>query len=272
MPVNHYENFPVASRILPRRLRPPILAIYRFARTADDIADEGSEAAPARLARLAAYGRALDAIAQGANPDDAIFGPLAHAVHAHALPIELLHDLLAAFRQDIVKTRYANFSEMLAYCRLSANPIGRMLLHLFDAALEPNMTHSDAICTSLQLANHWQDVAVDWRKGRVYLPQDELERFGVNEAQIAAERTDERWQALMRFQTERTRAMLESGAPLTRVLSGRIGVELRLIVAGGARILDKIDAADGDVFRHRPHLRLFDWSAMLVNALLGRPR
>jgi squalene synthase HpnC len=271
MPVDHYENFPVASRILPRHLRLPVVAIYRFARTADDIADEGDAAPPTRLAQLAAYARRLDAIAQGAMPGDPIFGPLARAVREHALPIELLHDLLAAFRQDVVKVRYANVAELLAYCRLSANPVGRLLLHVFDEAQEPNLTHSDAICTGLQLVNHWQDVAIDWRKGRVYLPQDELERFGVTEAQIAAESADEHWRTLMRLQGKRARAMLESGAPLTRALSGRIGLELRLIVAGGARILDKIDAVDGDVFRHRPRLGLLDWPAMFAHALLGRP-
>jgi squalene synthase HpnC len=269
MPVDHYENFPVASLILPHRLRKPIEAIYCFARTADDIADEGVLPADERLRLLAEYDRGLDAIDAGERPADPVFGPLAVAVREHALPTPLLRDLLSAFRQDVVQQRYASFGELQDYCRRSANPIGRLLLHLFGRTEDRLLLQSDRICTALQLANHWQDLWIDWQKGRVYLPQDELARFGVTEADIAARSVDERWHRLMQFQVARAREMLESGAPLARSLEGRIALELRLIVAGGRCILGKIERAGGDVFRHRPRLTARDWLRLTAGALLA---
>jgi phytoene synthase len=266
MSVGHYENFPVASWLLPRALRPAVGAIYWFARTADDFADEGELAAAERLARLDAYRADLRKIAGGAAPDSPVLARLAPVIAAHALPLQPFHDLLDAFSQDVVKQRYASFDEVLDYCRRSANPVGRLMLHLFDAAGPDNVRRSDEICTGLQLANFWQDVAVDWAKGRLYLPQDDLARFGVSEAQIAAGRADEAWRRAMAFQVARTRSLLESGAPLARALHGRIGWELRLVVQGGLRILERIDRAGGDVFRHRPVLRAPDWSLMFWRA------
>jgi squalene synthase HpnC len=269
MPVDHYENFPVASLVLPRRLRKPIEAIYRFARSADDIADEGVLPADERLRLLAEYDRGLDAIDAGHRPSDAVFGPLAIAVREHDLSTPLLRDLLSAFRQDVVQQRYASFAELEDYCRRSANPIGRLLLHLFERSEDRLLAHSDRVCTALQLANHWQDVWIDWQKGRLYLPQDELARFGVREADIAARSADERWHRLMQFQVARAREMLESGAPLARSLGGRIGLELKLIVAGGRCILGKIEGAGGDVFRYRPQLTARDWLRLTAGALLA---
>ena len=268
MSVGHYENFPVASWLLPRRLRPAVAAIYWFARTADDFADEGDAPAPERLARLDAYRADLARIAAGREPDSPVLARLAPVIGAHALPFQPFHDLLNAFSQDVVKQRYASFDEVLDYCRRSANPVGVLMLHLFGAAGADNVRRSDAICTGLQLANFWQDVAIDWAKGRLYLPQDDLARFGVSEAQIAAGRVDDAWRRTMGFQVARTRAMLQSGAPLARALPGRIGWELRLVVQGGLRILERIDRAGGDVFRHRPVLRAPDWSLMFWRAAL----
>lgn len=263
MPVDHYENFPVASLLLPARLREPVEAIYAFARTADDIADEGDMAPVARLARLNDYRIELNAIGAGQAPRDAslapIFTRLAANIRTHKLPLQYFRDLLDAFSQDVGKTRYADFAELRDYCRRSANPVGRLLLHLYDAATPDNLRRSDLICTSLQLINFWQDVAIDWRKRRIYLPQADMTRFGVDEAQIDSGRCDDAWCALMDFEVQRARTMMLEGAPLARQLPGRIGWELRLMVLGGLRILERIEAVGYDVFRRRPALTRSDW-------------
>ena len=264
MGVDHYENFPVASRLLPAALRAPVRAIYRFARTADDIADEGDAAPAERLAQLAALDAQLDRIA-ARQPSD--WPDLAAAVAAHDLPLHLLRDLLSAFAQDVRIKRYADYDALLDYCRRSANPIGRLLLHLFRREEPALLAQSDAICSGLQLVNFWQDIDIDWRKDRVYLPQAELQRFGIDEAQIGRQRADAQWSALLGAQVARARAMLLSGAPLARALGGRIGWELRLVVQGGLRIAEKIDAAAGDVFRRRPVLSATDWALMTARAL-----
>jgi squalene synthase HpnC len=265
--VDHYENFPVASRLVPPRLRGAVIAIYRFARSADDIADEGDAPSDARLAALDHYAVMLDAIERGDAPREAPFLALAHEIRAHELPLAPLRALLSAFRQDVVKTRYTDFPDLADYCARSANPVGRLLLHLYGVDDESSQAQSDAICTGLQLANFWQDIAVDWTKGRVYLPQDDLRSYAVDEAQIGARRCDERWTRLLAFEVARTRALLESGRVLTRRLPLRLKIELNLIVAGGLRILHRIDAIGGDVFRHRPVLTPRDWAVMSMAAL-----
>jgi len=267
LPVDHYENFPVASWLLPARVRPPIEAIYAFARGADDIADEGDLSDAARLHGLARYQRALDDIEVGVIPAEPPFARLGEAVQEHALPIALLRDLIDAFSQDVTKKRYATVVELQDYARRSANPIGRLLLHLFGKTDAESLAQSDAICTSLQFINFWQDIDLDWRKGRVYLPQEDLARFGVSEFQIADAVVDDHWRELMAFQSARSREMLRSGAPLGRSLPGRLGLEIRATVQGGMAILDKIDAVAGDVFRHRPVLRKRDWPMILLRAL-----
>jgi squalene synthase HpnC len=265
--VDHYENFPVASWLVPGRLRGAIVAIYAFARGADDIADEGDDPAIARLAALDRYAAMLDRIELGDTPAEAPFDSLAREVRAHGLPLAPLRDLLSAFRQDVVKQRYADFADLADYCSRSANPVGRLLLHLYGVDDDSARAQSDAICTGLQLANFWQDVAIDWNKGRIYLPQDDLRRFGVEEAQIDAARCDEGWTQLMAFEVRRTRELFEFGQPLTRRLPLRLKLELNMVVAGGLRILRSIDASRGDVFRQRPVLRRRDWAAMSVAAL-----
>ncbi len=267
MSVSHYENFPVASRLVPASLRGAVVAIYAFARAADDFADEGNDPPALRLARLDAYAAMLDRIEQGEVPTAAPFAELAAAISRHGLPVRPFHDLLSAFRQDVLKTRYASFAEVLDYCARSANPIGRLLLHLYHARDPGSLRHADAICTGLQLTNFWQDIAVDWGKGRVYLPEDDLQRFGVSESQIAAGRCNQPWSQLLEFEVARTRALLESGRPLTRALPLRLGLELKFILAGGLRILAAIDAVRGDVFRRRPKLRRRDWVLMAASAL-----
>ena len=263
MSVNHYENFPVASILLPKRLRRPVEIIYRFARQADDFADEGDIPDAERLARLEGFRAELQRIAVHGTPLTALFQDVAEIIQRHQLPLQLFHDLLDAFSQDVRKKRYADFDEVLDYCRRSANPVGRLLLHLYGEATPVNLAYADSICTSLQIINFWQDVAKDYAIGRIYLPQDEMARFSVNEMHIAEQRVDEAWRELMQFQVQRARDMMQHGAPLGTILTGRIGLEMRLIIAGGMRILDKLENTGYDMFRKRPLLRPLDWVIML---------
>jgi squalene synthase HpnC len=262
MAVDHYENFPVASILLPRRLVPAVEAIYAFARSADDLADEGDAAPAERLAALQAYRAALDDIAAGGRPAEPLFARLAAALRAHRLPLQPLYDLLSAFAQDVVVTRYADYPALLDYCRRSANPVGRLMLGLYEVDDEASLRESDDICTALQLINFWQDVAVDIDKGRIYLPQDDLARFGVTEDAIVHGRTGPAWRALMGFEVERARALMLRGAPLATRLPGRVGWELRMVVQGGLRILEAIERVRYDVFRRRPQLKRTDWIAV----------
>lgn len=266
MAVDHYENFPVASILLPRHLRRAVEIIYHFARQADDFADEGDLPEAERLARLDEFRAELRRIEHNETPHTPLFQDLAKIVQQYRLPLQLFFDLLDAFSQDVVKKRYADFDELLDYCRRSANPVGRLLLHLYDEATPHNLAYSDAICTSLQLINFWQDVAKDYAIARIYLPQDDMALFGVTEAHIDERLVDRAWQQLMQFQVERARALMKSGAPLGTILGGRIGLELRLIIAGGNRILDKIERVHYDVFRKRPVLRPHDWIIMLFKS------
>ncbi|HEX9184295.1 MAG TPA: squalene synthase HpnC [Burkholderiales bacterium] len=264
MSVGHYENFPVASLLLPAELRVPVAVIYRFARSADDIADEGEDPPAERLAKLQAYHDALERLDR---PETPLFEDVAFVIREFALSESLFHDLIDAFAQDVVKKRYADFTEVLDYCKRSANPVGRLLLELFKQTSETELDQSDAICTALQLVNFWQDVAVDYAKGRIYLPQDEMAAHGVSEAHIAEQRCDDAWRALMAWQVERTRALMLGGAPLGAALTGRIGLEIRTTVHGGLRVLEKIEAVGYDVFRQRPVLKWFDWPLLLMRAV-----
>ena len=259
--VGHYENFPVASLLLPARLREPVAIIYRFARTADDFADEGEDAPALRLAKLEDFRRQLGA------PSTPLLHDVQRIIREHDLPAQLFRDLLDAFSQDVTKGRYADYAEVLDYCRRSANPVGRLLLLLFKRSSETQLRQSDAICTSLQLINFWQDAALDYARGRIYLPQDEMARHGVAERHLAEGRCDSSWRALLAFEVQRTRALMLSGAPLGRSLPARIGLEIRATVQGGLRILEKIERAGYDVFRRRPVLRWFDWPVLLLRSL-----
>jgi squalene synthase HpnC len=266
--VGHYENFPVASLLLPAPLRRPVEVIYRFARTADDFADEGSEPDEIRLAKLSVYQAALVTIATGETPREPLFRDLAKIIREHHLPIQPFRDLLDAFAQDVTKKRYATYAEVLEYCRRSANPVGRLLLHLFKQTSESDLRRSDAICSALQLVNFWQDVDVDYtRDNRIYLPQDEMARFGVTQSHLLEKVCDESWRALMRHQVERTRSLMLSGAALGRDLPGRVGLEIRATVEGGLKILRKMEGAGYDVFRRRPVLRPLDWPLLLLKAI-----
>lgn len=275
MAVDHYENFPVASVLLPRPLRQAVRDIYRYARAADDIADEGDASPQARLADLARFRAELHRIGAEtsvAGTADAelapIFVPLAATLHRHQLPITPFFDLLSAFEQDVVTHRYADFASLRDYCSRSADPVGRLMLHLYGAATPENINDADAICTGLQLTNFWQDVRQDWHKGRVYLPAQDLAQHGVSENDLAACRLTPEWRALMAFEITRTRTLLHSGAALPRRLPGRIGFELKLVIQGGLRILQRIEQANYDVFMNRPQLGARDWALMAWRALI----
>ena len=262
MSVGHYENFPVASLLLPARLREPVALIYRFARTADDYADEGNDAPETRLESLRRWRAQLDA------PASEFFEKLNRIRREHDLPAQLFHDLLDAFTQDVLKNRYASFDEVLDYSRRSANPVGRLLLHLFGKNGAGNDALSDKICSALQLINFWQDVDVDYStKNRVYLPVDEMARFQVTEEHLAQKRCDAPFRDLLRFQVERARRMMLEGRPLIDRLEGRFRLEIAVTVQGGLRILEKLESVDYDMFRRRPVHRWFDWPLLLARAL-----
>jgi squalene synthase HpnC len=268
----HYENFPVASFVLPKHLRHPIALIYNFARQADDFADEGRHKPETRLAKLQGFRHQLDLIEDNSPTKSAFFTELGKMIRAYKLPLAPFYDLLDAFSQDVTKTHYANFYEVLDYCHRSANPIGALLLYLFDKATPENLVYSNKVCTALQLINFYQDVAIDFdssmHKSRVYLCQDEMARFGVTEAQIAAQHVNAGWENFMLFNIERAEKMLQEGKPLEHILPGRIGLEMRMIIGGGEQVIYKLKSVRGDIFRHRPTLKAWDWPVILLKALL----
>ena len=278
-PVTHYENFPVASWLCPPHLRAPIAAIYHFARSADDIADEGEASAAQRLQELQAYsadlmqlGTAQEAQMLAHTRWPAIFAPLAAQVRAHQLPLKLLNDLLSAFMQDVEKTReaegYADRAELLDYCRRSANPVGRLLLHLYGVNDTQALEQSDAICTALQLINFWQDLSVDIPRGRHYLPREDCAAHGACQAELLALHNTPENIRLIADCARWARASMQAGTPLVHRLPGRAGWELRLVVQGGLRILDKVDALKGGSLHTRPRLHAWDWCVMLGRALV----
>lgn len=267
MPVDHYENFPVASILLPRRLVPAVEAIYAFARSADDLADEGAALPAQRLAALNAYEEALDTIARGEPQLDPMFARLAGVITQYKLSLQPFRDLLSAFKQDVGTKRYATFELLLDYCARSANPVGLLMLSLYGAASDENIRESNAICSSLQLINFLQDVAIDREKDRIYMPMDDLRRYRVTAEQLDKSEADVRFRALMRFQVGRARMLMLDGAPLALRLPGRIGWELRMVVQGGLRILEAIDIAEYDVFRRRPKLGVRDWLLIIWRAI-----
>ena len=268
MSVGHYENFPVASLLLPRELREPVGVIYRFARSADDFADEGDDAPQVRLEKLQGYRLELQAIQSKRPPASPLFADLARVVRDCGLPLQLFHDLLDAFSQDVVKNRYADFAEVLDYSRRSANPIGRLVLTLCNKNTPENLHYADRICSALQIINFWQDVGIDYAtKDRIYLPQDEMQRFGVREEHLRQRLCDAPFRDLMRFQVERARRMMLEGKPLVDRLEGRLRLEIAVTVQGGLRILEKLEQARFDMFRRRPAHQWFDWPLLLLRAL-----
>jgi squalene synthase HpnC len=266
----HYENFPVGSLLIPRALRSHVYSVYAFARTADDFADEGYETGEiteaGRLSALDDWERRLEDCYQG-RANHPVFVALAETVRELRLPIQLFRDLLSAFKQDVVKRRYDDFDEVLDYCARSANPVGRLILLLFGYREERLHSLSDCVCTALQLANFWQDVEVDIRKDRVYLPQNEMTRFGVGDNDLREKRFNERFAALLKFQVERTWELFNRGKPLPNLVSGRLAFELRLTWLGGTRILERIEELGYDTLNARPRISIVDKITLLAKAL-----
>ena len=268
--IDHYENFPVASILCPAVIRPAVVAIYRFARTADDLADEGNATPTQRLADLAAYRADLMALAAHARPSarwSGVFDALRPVLLKNSLPLNLLTDLLSAFEQDVVKHSYTDRNDLLDYCRRSASPVGRLLLHLHGVSDASSLRHSDAICTALQLANFWQDLRIDTERGRIYLPATDCERFTVAPSSILEGHDSPLTRALVAEMVSWTRELMHFGAPLVHVLPGRAGWELRLVVQGGLRILDKIEALAFATLQTRPTLSALDLPIMFWRAM-----
>lgn len=273
MSVEHYENFPVASWLCPPALRPAVAAIYGFARTADDLADEGDAPPQTRLTDLQAYRADLVAVVSGRQPSirwPLVFAPLARALREHRLPARLLHDLLDAFEQDVVKQRYADRAELLDYCRRSANPVGRLLLHLYEVREDDALRQSDAICSALQLINFWQDLSIDLPRGRLYVPLADCRAHGVDERTLFAGRDTPATRALVREQCDWARALLSRGAPLALRVPGRAGWELRGVVQGGMRILLKIERIGHATLARRPKLTAVDAPAIALRVVTMR--
>ncbi|MBZ4200444.1 MAG: squalene synthase HpnC [Methylotenera sp.] len=275
----HYENFPVASFVLPAHLRESIALIYRFARQADDFADEGELSIAQRLSLLNEFRQELDLLAAYIKPKTDFFQSLGTVIKTHRLPYQAFYDLLDAFTQDVSKTRYANYAEIAYYCERSANPVGRILLALYGQATAENTAYADHVCTALQLTNFLQDITIDLQKNagkqRIYLCQDEMLAYGISEQTLGdlaagVKSIDANWQAFMHFNLSRAEHLLAAGKPLGRQLSGRIGFEMRMIIAGAERILAKIKYHRGDVFKHRPRLHALDWLRIVFSALVRR--
>jgi phytoene synthase len=264
----HYENFTVGSWLLPRRLRHDLAAVYAFARGADDIADESPD--DGRLARLAAWEAKLLACARDpASIDDPVFVALGHTIARHRLPVETLRDLLVAFRRDAEgeTARFATFADLLAYCRCSANPVGRIVLALFGHRDAERQARADDVCTALQLTNFWQDVAGDLDRGRVYVPQEDLDRFPGSRDALRARRADAAFRALLAFEVARTRELFASGLVLAELVPGRVAREVRVFAGGGLAVLDRVEAVDYDVFARRPTLTRGDLLRVVLRGL-----
>ena len=273
MSVDHYENFPVASVLCPPALRPAVTAIYHFARTADDIADEGRAGTAQRLQDLAQYRADLDAALAG-RPDSGrwspVFESLARAVAAHGLPPRLLHDLLDAFEQDVRNPRYEDRAALLDYCRRSANPVGQLLLHLYGVQDADSLRQSDAVCSALQLINFWQDLSRDLPNDRLYIPLQDTARHGLDADALRARVESPATHALVLELCTWAAALMNEGAPLSLRVPGRAGLELRLVVQGGLRILEKIERMDYATFHDRPRLTALDALPLLWRALWMR--
>jgi hydroxysqualene synthase len=262
----HYENFPVASRFVPKHLRKYVWAIYAFARTADDYADEPGFTTAERLEYLNQWEDHLDGCYNG-NPTHRVFAALAETVDRFQIPIELFKNLLTAFRSDVTTTRHETFEDLLAYCRNSANPIGRLVLLLFNYRSDTMLEQSDHICTALQLTNFWQDVSIDLRKDRIYIPMEDIDAFGYSEPELLRSTFNEQFKKLMAFQVNRTAELFIEGKPLVSKVGRDLSLELKLTWNGGTTIFQKIHQNNFDVLHHRPVLNVIDKMGLLFRSI-----
>jgi squalene synthase HpnC len=265
---DHYENFPVASVLVPRDRRPHIYSIYSFARIADDYADEPGLTMAERIDSLTEWEEHLIDAYRG-HVHHPVFIALRETVDRFEIPIELFQNLLRAFRSDVTTHRYENFEEVLAYCDNSANPIGRLILLLFNYRSESTLELSDSVCTALQLTNFWQDVSVDLQKDRVYIPLDDIREFGYSEEELFQHSLTPAFKDLMCYQVDRTRQMFGEGRPLLSEVGRDLRMELRLTWKGGSRILQKIEEAEYDVLSQRPTLSFFDKTSLFFSSFVG---
>jgi squalene synthase HpnC len=263
----HYENFPVASLFVPADRRPFVSSIYAFARTADDFADEGTVAPCERLRKIDEWEAKLDGCFAG-RADHPVFIALAETIAKTGIPREPLSALLKAFRMDVTKQSFGDFAELLEYCDNSANPVGQLVLHILGEANDTTVPLSNSVCTGLQLANFWQDVSIDMAMGRVYIPLEDLDRFGYTKSDLGRRILDDRFRELMRFQVERTRTFFRAGEPILREVGRRLRFELSLTLGGGSAILDKIQKIRYDVLTHRPRLSTIDKLTIASAAVL----
>lgn len=262
---DHYENFPVASWLIPARIRPHVCSIYAFARTADDFADEPGMEQDERLEKLDDWGRRLKSCLD--DPQGPVFEALGTTIRQFGVPLELLEDLLTAFRQDVIQSRHQTFDDLLSYAKRSANPVGRLVLMLFGYKQLDMFQQSDAICTALQLTNFWQDIGVDGSRNRIYLPQQEMARYGITETDLWDEKVSPGFRSLLHDLVARTRDLFDRGSGLPDRVTGRLRYELRLTWLGGTRILDEIERAGYDVFHRRPTLSRWTGVYLLIRSL-----
>jgi squalene synthase HpnC len=265
---SHYENFPVASRFIPKDMRKYVWAIYAFARIADDYADEPGYTLAGRMDNLNQWEQYLAECYNG-NPTHRVFAALAETIERFQIPIELLQNLLAAFRADVTVKRYETFEDLLGYCQNSANPVGRIVLMLFNYRSETMMQYSDSICTALQLTNFWQDVSVDLQKDRVYIPLEDLEEFSYSEQDLFECKLNDHFRNLMAFEVQRTADLFIEGKPLLSKVDKDISRELKLTWNGGTGILQKIHRQEYDVLTKRPVLSILDKFGLLFHSFLS---
>ncbi len=263
---NHYENFPVASFLIPKNYRNDVAIIYWFARTADDLADEGYVTTEKRLEELNNFENEFRKSLKG-NSEKFYFNQLSKTINDKKLSDGFFFDLLSAFKQDVVKKEYENYDEVLDYCKRSANPVGRILLEVFNVKEEDAFVNSDKICTALQLTNFYQDTVIDIEKGRNYYPQNEMQMFNVTKNMFELKENNPNIKALVKHNVERAQSIFDEGKNLLKYLNGRFKIEIKWTIAGGEKVLDKIRKNGYDVYTRRPKLDKMDFLSLFIKSI-----